>query len=388
MTRDDDRVGRLRDALAANRLDAVVCTLRANVLLVSGYWPVIGTAIAVATREGAIGVLAPLDEMRCADDSWADAVRPFNAGPLRAGTIIDTMRQPLAALMASVGVRSGSPAAIGFEAGPAFDPAGYASGFLYGASLDGLLRAACPGAVLQDATACLAELRASLTEREIALVCRACGIAGRAFAHAAALLREGLTEFEIASRLRGALADGSGERCDGFAYCMSGPNAARADAAFQQSTSRRVGRGDCVLLHCNSYCEGFWTDITRTLWVGEPSAEQRAMHAAVLEAAERAAAAIRPGVRASAVDRAAREVMIVRGLGEAFTHPTGHGVGFAAIDHNALPRIHADADDELRPGMVFNIEPAAYIPGVCGVRHCDMFLVTGSGGRCLSAIAG
>jgi Xaa-Pro aminopeptidase len=381
MTRDDDRIARLRDALAASALDAVVCTLRPNVLLVSGYWPIIGNAIAIASRDGAIGVLAPDDEGRAATNGWADVVHTFDPGELRADTVVETMRAPLEKIVASLGLR---PRVLGVEASAAFDPSGYASGFLYGGSLDGLLRAALPGPVLADATGCLAGLRSSLTAREIGAVRRACGIAGNAFAAAAANMRTGMRETEIASLLRSELAGGDGDRADGFAYCMSGPNAARAYAAFQQSTARTVGRGDCVLLHCNSYCQGLWTDITRTFWIDAPTDAHRAIHDAVMAASRRALAAIGPGVRASTVDRAARDTMISRGLGEAFKHPTGHGVGFAAIDHNAPPRIRADGDDVLQPGMVFNVEPAAYIAGQCGVRHCDMVLVTENGAECLT----
>lgn len=381
MTRDDDRIARLRDALAARGLDAVVCTLRPNVLLVSGYWPVIGNAIAIASRDGAIGLLAPGDEGRFAADGWADVVHTFDAGALRAETVVETMRAPLEKIVAALGLR---PRVVGVEAGAAFDPSGYASGFLYGGSLDGLLRAALPGAVITDATGCLAGLRSSLTVREIGVVRRACAIARDAFTAAAAGIRTGMRETEIGSLLRHALAGGGGERADGFAYCMSGPNAARAYAAFQQSTARTVGGGDCVLLHCNSYCEGLWTDITRTFWIDAPTDGHRAIHDAVMAASRSALAAIHPGVRASTVDRAARDTMISRGLGEAFTHPTGHGVGFAAIDHTAPPQLRANGDDVLQPGMVFNVEPGAYIAGQCGVRHCDMVLVTETGAECLT----
>src|SRR4051812_37169346 len=96
---------------------------------------------------------------------------------------------------------------------------------------------------------------------------------------AASDIHAGMREFEIATLLRGRVAAANqGARCDGFAYCMSGPNSARAYAAFQQSTSRAIVRGDSVLLHCNSCCEGLWTDITRTFSVGSPDTERRAIN--------------------------------------------------------------------------------------------------------------
>src|SRR4029078_4826244 len=93
-------------------------------------------------------------------------------------------------------------------------------------------------------------------------------------------IRAGMREFEVAALLRQRLAAGGAKRCDGFAYCMSGPHSARAYAAFQHSTSRAIVEGDCVLLHCNSFCDGLWTDITRTLVRGSHDAQPRQKHSA------------------------------------------------------------------------------------------------------------
>lgn len=164
-----------------------------------------------------------------------------------------------------------------------------------------------------------------------------------------------------------------------FAYCMSGPDAYEAFAAYQRSRSRGIEKGDLVLLHCNSCVDGFWTDITRTFVVGEADARQRKIFDAIFAAREAALKAIRPGASGAQVDAAAREVMRDHGFEKAFKHPTGHGVGFVAIDHNARPRIHPVSEDVLEVGMVFNVEPGIYIKGVGGARHCDMVVVTDNG---------
>jgi Xaa-Pro aminopeptidase len=96
------------------------------------------------------------------------------------------------------------------------------------------------------------------------------------------------------------------------------------------------------------------------------------MDGAGFEARAAALDALRIGARARDVERAARAVLERRGYGTAFTHGTGHGVGFAAIDHTAIPRLHPASPDTLESGMVFNIEPAIYLDGVTGVRHCDV----------------
>ena len=108
------------------------------------------------------------------------------------------------------------------------------------------------------------------------------------------------------------------------------------------------------------------------------------MYEAVFAARQAALSAVRPGVRGSAVDDAARRVLESHGFGPAVKHATGHGVGFAAIDHNARPRLSQRSDDVLEAGMVFNVEPAIYLDGVGGLRHCDMVAVGGTGAELLT----
>jgi len=84
------------------------------------------------------------------------------------------------------------------------------------------------------------------------------------------------------------------------------------------------------------------------------------------------------------VDGAAREIMRSHGVAESFKHSTGHGVGFAAADHDALPRLAPDSPDLLESGMVLNIEPALYFDGIGGVRHCDIVQVTENGAHWLT----
>ena len=136
--------------------------------------------------------------------------------------------------------------------------------------------------------------------------------------------------------------------------------------------SRRRSHAAIVLLHCNSYLDGLWTDITRTFTMSELTEQNKRMFAAVFEAREAALDSVRPGATGRDVDTAARRVLQRHGFGSAFRHATGHGVGFSAIDHNAPPRLHPASDDVLANGMVFNVEPAVYVDGYGGLRHCDV----------------
>lgn len=383
--RDRERIERNSKALAAEGLEAIACALPADVLLLSGYWPVIGNAIALTTRDGATGIAAPEDEQNLAADSWADAVRTFPGGSLdHLDSAAEAVRGPLRDLARDLGIRQG--ARVGFEGGASFDPSTYASEFVYGAGMPEVLQAGLPGPVLIDASQSLTRWRSVLTRLELGVLRRACEIARRAFAVTASAIHAGMREFEIAAILRANVLESGArdERRSGFAYCMSGPNAYEAYAAFQRSRSRPIADGDFVLLHCNSCYRGLWTDVTRTYTVGAPDAEHRAITGAVLEAGRQAIAAVRPGTQARLVDEAARSAMDSHGYAKAFKHATGHGVGFAAINHNARPRIHPLSEEVLEPGMVFNIEPAAYLREIGGMRQCNMVAVTEDGAELLT----
>ena len=374
-----ERGKRIQDALREHQLDLLVCALPANVLMMSGYWPVVGAGTALAFRNGPTVLLIPADESDLATSGWADAVHTFQPGSLqRVETVAEAIEKPLAGLAGGPGWR------IGYEAGESSEPASYAAMHLYGGRMAGLLGACFPQPVLVPAHEILADLRARKTAVEIQRIRTACEIAGEAFVEAKRCFSSGIREIDIANRARNCLSRGMAHRrdirrADGFAWCMSGPNSALAGAAYARSRLREIGSGDLVLLHCNSYADGYWTDITRTWCAGEPDARAKDVFAAVFAAREAALAAIRPNVSGASVDRAARQKMQEHGFAAAFKHSTGHGVGFEAISAEARPRLHPASPDVLEPGMIFNVEPAAYFEGYGGVRHCDVIAVTKRG---------
>ncbi len=343
-----------------------------------------GTSFAVATKEGRIGLAIPEDERDLAERGWADEIRTFQPASLdKIVHLSDAVRDALGGIAESLGLQEGC--VIGYQREPLFVPVTYASINIYGVSIRDILNAAVQSAILRPANGMLSRLRSRLTQRELDCVRRACRIAQEAFERGARQIKSGMAEFDVANLFRGTLFECTGEeRHGGYAFCMSGPNSALAKAAYQLTRPRRLEPGDFALVHCNSYVEGFWTDITRTFSIGAPDERKISLYSAVLEASEAALSAVCPGAKASEIDRRARDVMRSRGFGEAFSHPAGHGVGFAAIDHDALPRIHPKSDETLEPGMVFNIEPAAYFEGEGGIRHCNMIAVTETGAELLT----
>jgi Xaa-Pro aminopeptidase len=386
MIRDPERIRRIQNALHDAGLDAVVCGQSTNVLLLTGYWPVVGTSLAIATRHGQIGLVVPEDERELAAEGWADELLTFAGGSL---TEIKSTAQCVCPAFADMAARMKLAGRIGFENEPGFEPASYAAMHIYGETVRELLAAAAPALTPAPASPMLAKLRLVKTAAELQHIRTACAIAREAFTEGARTLRAGVTETEAAAPFRVALGTrGIGRhgvgRADGYVYCMSGPNSAEADAAYQRSRARKLVPGDFALIHCNSYADGYWTDITRTFCIGEPDARQRGLYAAIFAARDAALQAIMPGVKASAVDRAARDLLARHGFAKEFTHPTGHGVGFAAINHNAPPRIHPVSEETLETGMVFNVEPGIYFNGYGGLRHCEMVAVNPDGAEVLT----
>ncbi len=356
----------------------MVASFPENVLLLSGYFPVVGTSLAIATREGEVILLVPRDERCLVEGSGADRIAEFEPGSLdRLTTAAEAVRAPLQKILCDTGLQR---AQIGHESEESHDPASYAAMHLYGTSLRGVFEGAC----MRPAAEFFSRMKATLTAMELERVRRSCRVAELGFEAGRRQLTTGMKESEAAAAFRLPLfSDGIGfegaRRADGYVACMAGANSSEAFGAYALSRDARIAPGNLVLTHCNSYADGYWTDITRTYCMGPPDERRRRMYEAVFAAREAALQAIRPGVKAKEVDRAAREAMGAHGLAREFKHATGHGVGFAAINHNALPRLHPASPDILETGMVFNVEPAAYISGFGGLRHCDMVAVTTNG---------
>jgi Xaa-Pro aminopeptidase len=373
-------------ALDETNWDLLACSMPWNVLLLSGYWPAAGYSLAVATRDGRIILIVPDDEDEVAERSWADEVATYCPAPLdRLITAEERVFEVFAEVKRQLGITADR---IGFEQAEAFEPVGYAPNLFRGSAAR-LLRRAFPSATLAPADELLAQMRAIKTVAEIQHIRTACVVAEQAFRQGSRQLHAGLTEAQIAAAFRvplsSCLADHEHvNRCDGFMYCMSGPNSARAYGLYSRSRTRRIQAGDLVILRCHCYADGYWADITRTYHIGPLEGSQRQLFEAVFAARDAVLAAIRPGTRGADLDQIARTVFETRDLGAAFKHPTGHGVGFGALDHTARPRLHPKSNDVLEAGMILKLEPGAYLEEYGGVRESDMVAVTEDGAELLT----
>jgi len=200
---------------------------------------------------------------------------------------------------------------------------------------------------------------------------------GRIATEAHKLVREGRTEREIAADLESAMRQEGFTRPAFETIVASGPHSAFPHA---RPTDRRVAAGEPTVLDFGGVYDGYCVDLTRTVQLGAISQPQERLYAAVREAQQAAIEAVRPGVAASSIDAAAREVLERHGLGEAFGHGTGHGLGLEVHEEPRIARLSPRLPDQvLEPGMVFTIEPGAYVPGLGGVRIEDDVLVTDHG---------
>ena len=193
----------------------------------------------------------------------------------------------------------------------------------------------------------------------------------------------GRTEREIAAEIDAALRTAGFERSAFETIVASGPNSALPHA---RPTTRTVRPSEGVLLDFGGVYDGYCVDLTRTLCVGGPPSLRR-IFAAVVDAHSAAVAAVKPGVLASEIDAAAREVFERHGLASAFGHGTGHGLGLEVHEEPRVTRAGtAQPDSAIEPGMVFTIEPGAYVPGVGGVRIEDDVLVVDGGAELLTDV--
>jgi Xaa-Pro aminopeptidase len=359
------RHARVRAALDVLSLDALVVTTAANIRYLTSHAGSAGTL--VMTADGAHLLL---------DFRYDAAILELQASPsacpaLRVWPVPASYDEALLTCLIELGV-----GAVGFEAA-----------HLTVARHEWLTRSAAAreaGFALRATEGLVERLRVIKDATETALLREAARRLSEVAAAGLASVREGVTERAVAGAIEAAMRQAGYERLAFDTIVGSGPNSA---LPHYRAGARVLSRGDLVVLDFGGVLDGYCCDLTRTVSVGPPGAEARRVHAAVREAQQAAIDAVRPGVAASAIDAAARNVLVTHGLGDAFGHGTGHGLG---LDVHEDPRITRSRPDvpavPLEPGMVFTIEPGAYLPGWGGVRIEDDVLVTDTGCEVLTAV--
>ncbi|MGW6129904.1 aminopeptidase P family protein [Cellulomonas sp. NPDC055163] len=239
------------------------------------------------------------------------------------------------------------------------------------------LQTALPATAYDSLTRRLPMLRAVKDAAELARLAAAGAAADATYEEIVTVRFAGRRETDVAGDLADLLRGFGHEQVD-FTVVGSGPNGANP---HHEAGDRTIEVGDCVVLDFGGLLAGYGSDTSRTVCVGEPSAEVREVHEVVRLAQQAGVEAVRPGVACQEVDRAARRVITDAGFGEQFIHRTGHGIG---VTTHEPPYMIEGEELPLVPGMCFSVEPGVYLAGRFGVRIEDIVTVTQDGGRRLN----
>ena len=357
------RLARLRDRFADEGIDAYFGVRREHMRYLTGFTLAEGEEKS-AGNSGQF--LVGGDEVVVLADSRytiqvrreAPGARPFEAY----GDLPDRWPE----LLRSVGARR-----VGMEAG-----------FISHAAWE-RLAAAAPDVELVAIEGWLEADRAIKEPSELERVAAACAVADRALATLLPEIRPGVTEATLALRLEWLMRTGGAEALAFDVACLSGPEAALPHGA----PGDRPVLDDAVLLFdFGAQVAGYRSDMTRTLFVGEPSSRDLAVYelvaraqAAAISAVEAAAAGGGELPSGRAVDAAARSVIGEAGHGEHFGHGTGHGIGLATHESPSLGK--RAAESPLPSPTIFSVEPGIYLDGEMGVRIEDLVALDAAAGR-------
>lgn len=254
---------------------------------------------------------------------------------------------------------------------------GYEDSNLTCAQLRDLEREA-PRARLKPAGGLIEELRAVKDAGEIEKIRKAATVTAAVLEQVLPRVRPGVAESDLAAEIEFSMKRQGAERAAFETIVASGPRSALPHA---RASPKLLQKSELVVIDLGAILGGYAADMTRTLYLGRPSRRVRRLYGSVLHAQRRAIDAIRPGVRAGDVDRAARSVLARYGLEKFFTHSTGHGVG---LEIHERPRLARREKARLAVGCVLTAEPGIYLEGFGGIRIEDTVLVGPQGPEILT----
>jgi Xaa-Pro aminopeptidase len=355
------RLGRLQSLLRDNDLDALVVTHPPNIRYLTGLSASAGAAVVGRDR-----CVLRVDFRYATAARTAADTTPGVDVEVFTGSIDAAISAGLSLLNArSIGVEAEHMAVAGFNR--------------LLASMDGEKDHA---PTLVPTERLVERLRVIKDAEEVAILREAGRRISRVGRRLRAFAVPGRSELEVAAAIDSAMRTAGFQRPAFDTIVASGPNGALPHA---RPTDRTLLAGEGVVLDFGGVYDGYCVDLTRTLQLGRVPARFRRMFDAVRDAQAAGIAAVRPGARAIDIDGAARAVLDARGLGEAFGHGTGHGLGLEVHEEPRLSKL-APAEEVVSAGMVFTIEPGAYVAGVGGVRIEDDVLVVSGGCELLTDV--
>jgi Xaa-Pro aminopeptidase len=221
------------------------------------------------------------------------------------------------------------------------------------------------------------ELRLIKSPQELALIKEAANLTDQAFQYIINFITPGLTEIEVALELERYIRKHGAEN----AFDIIVASGVRGSMPHGTASAKPIQEGELVTFDFGAKIEGYHSDMTRTIGIGQVSDEDQQMYAAVLEAQEIALAALAPEKDGKNIDALVRETLKKHQLDTYFTHGLGHGVG---LDIHEGPRMSPRVSEILKTGMTVTVEPGVYIPGKSGVRIEDLTVITPTGYERLS----
>ncbi|MFQ5886033.1 MAG: M24 family metallopeptidase, partial [Anaerolineae bacterium] len=222
------------------------------------------------------------------------------------------------------------------------------------------------------------EIRTIKDLDEIEAIRKAVALADETYAYLCEYIKPGLTEQEVAWKAEVYMRQGGAEKVAFDFIIAGGPNGALPHAT---TTERAFREGEPIVIDMGARVEGYHSDLTRTIYLGEPEARFQEIYALVRRAQKSALEGMRAGMKGKEADGLARQVIEEAGYGEYFGHGLGHGVGLAVHEK---PRATKTSEEELQPGMVLTVEPGIYISGWGGVRIEDIVVIREDGVEVLS----
>lgn len=343
------RMRRVTEEAASLELDAVVVAPSPDLAYLTGYDPMPlerPTLLVLRTDRTPVMIVPELERLPAASSpaaesieltGWVDGVDPY---------------EEAARLLPA-----GSRVAVGDR--------------LWSSHLLGLQDAA-PSVRFEPGSPVIGRVRAVKDDAELDALRRAAHGADEAFREVCTMRFMQRTEAEIAGELAELLV-GHGHASAEFTIVASGPNSA---SPHHEPGSRAIEATDAVVMDFGGLLEGYFSDTTRTVVVGEPAPGFETIYETVRTAQQAACDAVLPGAAAHGIDRIARGIIEDAGFGERFMHRTGHGIG---LELHEPPYLIAGNDWVLEPGTTFSVEPGIYLEGRFGARIEDIVAVTADG---------
>jgi Xaa-Pro aminopeptidase len=374
------RMERARSLMREAKLDGLLVSAPNNLVYISGYRTNLFDSnfrpfLCVVPLEGEPTLLLPTLEVGVGEEvSWMTDIRPWGPTPGKVtwgSSPAVIAPDSLNAARIVIEEKNLGGARIGIEQG---------FGQRVGMSLEqlGQLKGYLPGVEWGDSTGLFWKLRSVKSKKEVEYLRKASEITDKGYEAVLARAKEGMTERQLQG-IMGETYMREGSDYRGFIIVQAGPE--RYKMMNPYATDRKIKRGDAVTFDFGAVYNGYWSDLTRTFFVGECSPQQRKMYEDSREVSELTVKQVRPGVTCESIDLFAERQLHERGYKEYMLHRTGHSIG---LEVHEMPSIGAGEKTVLQANMTAAIEPGIYDFGVGGFRTEDIVLVTENGVEYLS----